>query len=228
MEITSFGVAIIETDSHLSKWLVEHGRLDIARDQLVHFKHLIPEGGVVVDLGACLGDHTATYSEFVGPTGVVYAFEPNPPAFECLRHNMQKYPNVMCFPLACGREPGRCSIETSTNLGMARVNPKGTGILVTTLDEMFPRTGARKVAFIKMDIEGFEPDAIAGATALLKRDRPALLIEVNRPVLTARNLTPEDIYRPLRELGYSIAVADPNATFEMDQIDIICIPTPRL
>jgi hypothetical protein len=35
------------------------------------------------------------------------------------------------------------------------------------------------VDFVKIDVEGFEPEALEGARAILERDRPAVLCEFN-------------------------------------------------
>ena len=88
MKLTKEGIAVIEGDNYLSADIIAQGRLDVARESLLQYQQHIPVGGVVVDVGACLGDFTATFSEFVGSTGRVWAFEPNAPVFDCLMHNM--------------------------------------------------------------------------------------------------------------------------------------------
>ena len=63
MKLTKEGVAIIEGDTYLSQDIINQGRLDVARDFLEQFRQYIPVGGIVVDVGACLGDYTATFAE---------------------------------------------------------------------------------------------------------------------------------------------------------------------
>ena len=51
---------------------------------------------------------------------------------------------------------------------------------MTTLDDFVLRDAQLpRVHFIKMDIEGFEPQAIAGARRLMDRDRPPFVMEFN-------------------------------------------------
>lgn len=221
MKLTSFGVAVVEGDTHLSKWIEQHGRLDIAREYLLQFREHIPEGGLVVDAGACLGDHTATYAEFVGLDGHVLAYEPNPVAFECLKHNMARFPNVRAMNAALGRDRGSVGVLSAPNLGASQVTT-GSKIPIVRIDDMW--RGDDRVAFLKIDVEGYEPDVIAGAMETLRRDRPVLLVEINAPILAQRGYTARDIIDPLESLGYTVKPAESHWTFDMPQIDVLCLP----
>lgn len=64
----------------LGGWEPEAQRLMV---QHVH------RGGVAYDVGANIGIHTLLMARLAGPTGRVYAFEPVPHLFECLRTNLQ-------------------------------------------------------------------------------------------------------------------------------------------
>lgn len=221
MTITEFGVAVVDGDTHLSKWIVQHGRLDIARNELLQFQRYIPMGGLVIDAGACLGDHTATYSEFVGPAGLVIAYEPNPAAFECLAFNMAKYPNVRAINAALGRETGRMGLVQNDNIGACRL--AGAGALpVERLDDA---RFDRPLSFMKIDVEGFEPNVIAGGMETLRRDRPVLLVEINHGCLSLNGCTADDVIRPLQELGYRVQPAESHWTMDLAQLDVLCLPT---
>lgn len=224
MKITDFNVAIVENDTHLSKWIVEQRRLDVAHDQIMNgFAQHIPRGGCVIDVGASLGDHTATYSNLVGPDGLVIAYEPNPVAYECLAHNMRAYPNVAVLCVALGAQSRFVSIEHATNhnLGMARVVARGGDgeIMMSTLDS--DMLGRPKVDFIKIDVEGYEPLVLAGARETLLRDHPVLLVEIQKEQLAKNGFGWMDVVRPLIAAGYDIQVQD-GMTFEDQQIDVLC------
>jgi FkbM family methyltransferase len=221
MKITNFGVAVVDGDTHLSKWIVEQGRLDIAEGFLNNFRRYIPNGGVVADIGACLGDHTASYSNFVGPSGAVHAFEPNPVALECLLHNMKAYKNVMVHGCALGASEGEVGCNRNDNLGMATI-VAGSGIKITTLDS--ESSGWSRLDFVKIDAEGYEFDILSGAQSTLSRLRPVMLIEVNQTVLRKQGKSSDDIYRTLRRLDYTYKPCEPHLSLQMDMVDVLCLP----
>jgi FkbM family methyltransferase len=209
---------------------MEHGRLDVADQYCRLFTRHIPFGGVVVDIGACLGDHTLSYLNMVGPAGIVHAFEPNVIAFECLGYNMRNHQNVILHSIALGSKSGRAFVSNygEPNLGATRLaftDMPQAPITVAALDDIaknWPR-----LAFMKIDAEGSEPDIIAGGLKTIRRLKPVILIEINRPILEARGKTTNDITGPLISLGYSIAPAEPHHSFKLDQVDALCIPSKK-
>ncbi len=53
-----------------------YGTLELATIRLL--QRLVRAGNVVADVGANIGYHTLILSRLVGPSGKVFAFEPNP------------------------------------------------------------------------------------------------------------------------------------------------------
>lgn len=202
IQVTPEGIWVVEGDTLSSEYIRCQGRLDVERAYIERFRPYVPEGGVVADIGACLGDHTATYSEFVGPRGQVHAFEPEGVALTCLRRNMERYPNVKVHGVALGRwnEPAALSYD-GLNLGSGHLTPDTSGLVdVVNLDAVaqdWPR-----LDFVKIDVEGYEPWVLEGAVETLSRLRPVLLIEINQTTLGWLGLKPEDVYEWLTVLGY--------------------------
>lgn len=223
MTITDFGVAVVEGDTHLSKWIVEQKRLAVAQEFIAQFEKHIPEGGVVVDVGACIGDHTETYAELVGPNGKVHAFEPHREAFDCLSFNMRKRRNVFCYPVGLGAESGQAVCNPSPNLGASQLEKSKHGpITVLTLDSIAFQWP--KLDFVKIDAEGWEPEILLGARKTLRRLRPVMLVELNRPVLKARGKTDEDLLSALKLLGYTAQPCEDRIPFDSPQLDLLCLP----
>ena len=75
--------------------------------------------------------------------------------------------------------------------------PFGERVPVTTLDRW---AGAMTVDLLKMDIEGAELEALAGAREVLARDRPDVLVQAYHPRDGARTL--ERCAALLGDLGY--------------------------
>ncbi len=224
MKLTKEGIAVIEGDNYLSADIIAQGRLDVAREWLEQYHKYIPEGGVVVDVGACLGDMTATFSEMVGLAGRVYAFEPNPPVLDCLLFNMSKYKNVSIYGNALGSSQTKASfIIDHHNIGASRLVVDGDGpIYLTTMDSIFDEH-LDQLDFMKIDAEGCEPYILDGAQETLKRFRPVMLIEVDQRALGFQRFTPTDVHVRLEMLGdYKFQ------RFAGAHGDILCVPKERV
>jgi len=221
MKITKEGLAVIEGDNYLSADIIAQGRLDVARESLLQYRQYIPEGGVVVDVGACLGDMTATFSEFVGPFGLVRAFEPNLEVADCLVYNLQALTNVLVFPFALGATKGQANIIVDhNNIGASYLHGINNGTVeVLPLDDI--AMGWHQLDFMKIDAEGWEPWVLAGAKETLKRLRPVLLVEIDQRALGFQNFIPADVHSRLDALGYDFP------RFDGAHGDILCVPKER-
>jgi FkbM family methyltransferase len=216
MKLTDQGIAIIEGDNYLSADIIAQGRLDVAREALLPYKQYIPEGGVVLDIGACLGDYTATFSEFVGPEGTVHAFEPNPLVYECLEYNMRSYPNVHCHTAALGAEDKAVGmVQDHNNIGASYVQP-GSGMRMMPLDRVALYWG--RIDFIKIDAEGCEPWVLEGAMHVLQLRKPVLLVEIDQRALSFQGFKPEDVHAQLDALSYTFE------RYSGTHGNILCVP----
>lgn len=222
MKILPSGLAVVESDSHLSRWIEEAGTLAVADKFLRQFAQYIPKGGVACDVGACLGDHTATYLSMVGPDGTVHAFEPNPEAYQCLAHNMAQHHNVCLYPIGLGGCTMQARVVPSPNLGACQLVPTDTGrIVIERLDEIAgPWT---RLDWLKLDCEGFECDVLAGAEATIRRLRPTMLIEVNRGILESRGRSAEGLVGQIQALGYAVQPAESVWSMDAEQVDVLCL-----
>jgi len=159
MNLTTFPdgttVATIEGDTHIGAWVIESQRLDHDQNMLPLLKMYIPEGGVVVDVGAYIGDHTVYYAQCVGPKGAVMALEPNAEAFDCLKYNTKHLPNVYAFNVAASDRPGHIGLTKDSNAGATHAT-EGHDIQCDAIDSM----GLSSCHFMKFDCEGMEPQAL--------------------------------------------------------------------
>jgi len=87
-----------------------------------------------------------------------------------------------------------------------RGGPQSTvQVPLTTLDAEWQALGKPPVTVVKIDVEGCELDVIAGASALISRDRPAIVLEWSAANLQAAGRQPDDLLRVCRGLGYAVA-----------------------
>jgi FkbM family methyltransferase len=156
----------------------------------------VAPGDVAYDLGANFGIFTTFLARLVGPSGHVYAFEPLPHIMSELRANVASngQTNVEFVPAAVADEVGTATFHLGHQLGSGHLGAdthwhpdagEPVSVPVVTLDDVVAR-GSRPPTFLKMDIEGAEGAALAGARTLLRTHRPVLAIEVHSPELGDR------------------------------------------
>ena len=147
-----------------------------AMDRL--YAQFVRPGDLVFDIGAHVGDRIASFRRLGAR---VVAAEPQPALVKTLRLLYGLNRNVTIEPVAIGREAGE--IELSVNVDNPTVSTASADFIaaaagapgwqgqnwdkrlrvpVTTLDALIVRHGVP--AFIKIDVEGFEAEALAGLT----------------------------------------------------------------
>src|ERR1700690_1657558 len=79
------------------------------------FDRLLEEGMTIVDAGANIGFYSLQAARKVGPSGKVYAFEPEPANFALLKKNieMNGYANIRAFPEALAEKKRRVPLYMS-------------------------------------------------------------------------------------------------------------------
>ncbi len=150
------------------------------------FARIVRPGDVVVEAGANIGAHTLHLSRLARDAGRVLAFEPQRRIFQILNANLmiQNRRNVEPWPCCLGAEAGAIEfpdvpLDAPGNFGgIGRATPASARrrVEVRTLDGF----GLDACRFLKVDVEGAEPDVIAGAMATISAHRPVLCIEADR------------------------------------------------
>lgn len=156
------------------------------------FKKYVKPGSVALDIGAHIGTHTLNLSRLVGPEGLVHAFEPQVKMFTELAINMHlnKCENVVLHPCALGHEEKWITMWTPPEEWTKRFGPdlvnEGHGTVKELLGDESERAQMKKLdslelnnlSFIKMDVEGFEMEVIAGGIETIKRNKPVMIVEI--------------------------------------------------
>lgn len=134
---------------------------------------------VFVDCGAYDGDSVREFLRRRGDTfGRIIALEPDPKNIARLYASLSDYPDsvrnrVEAIPVAAGSRRGKARFDASGTVGSSVGSDGGIEVDIATLDETLE---GRAASYIKMDIEGSEPEAIAGAIRILRTDAPVLAI----------------------------------------------------
>jgi FkbM family methyltransferase len=169
-------------------------RFHWAEPELNGLEAVVRRGDTVLDIGAALGMYTVPLADLVGPDGRVFSFEPQRRGVFTVRllrlltgarrgltrrialgpregHGHIVVPFLRGFPIF-----GHGHIAAVSDEGGHRIRRSSTRI--DTVDSWCARHGLDRIAFIKIDVEGFEPLVIEGARGVIDRDRPSLLLEI--------------------------------------------------
>ena len=184
-------------------------------------------GDCFIDVGANVGYFSLLFARLVGPTGRVFALEPDPRNFDLLRRNIERngYSNVTAVPVALSRESGRQKFSRSPHnfadhcLGDGLGQREKIEVEVVRLDDLFPGP-AKRVNLLKLDIQGAEFAAIDGAREVLRANPDIVLLTEFWPDGMRRfGDDPEKYLETLRALGFSLRLVGGRSRPELRPID---------
>lgn len=157
------------------------------------FRALATGSDVVLDVGANIGCTALLFGELAKK---VYAFEPSPTTFAFLEKNVAhaSQTNVIPLNIGLGDEPGEfpltnwpsnrtgAFISTQTQASAGHVVEK---VVIRKVDEFVKSMNLTNIDFIKIDVEGFEGHVLRGATDMLQKNKPVVVLELNHWCLNA-------------------------------------------
>jgi FkbM family methyltransferase len=156
--------------------------------EVAFVRGLLRSGQIVCDIGANVGYYTVQMARWVGPTGHIYAFEPDARNLARLRANLalNDLHNVTVMPCALSDRAGTATLTVArdgalTTLGTdtgAELEPVISQQTVTTrtLDSALASACVAQVDFVKLDVQGAERLVLAGARRTLGQAAPLVLL----------------------------------------------------
>src|SRR5260221_141330 len=169
---------------------------------------ILKEGSVVLDIGANCGQFSlklaATLRRQHTQQFVIHAFEPNPDIFELLTANLAMNPelsqHVFCHPLALGNETGEMTLAYNpANSGGGSIARDQSlakfhySVRMERLDHTVEALSIANIDFIKVDVEGFEPEVLLGARSVIDKYHPWLYVEITPAWFQGRGHTMEHV-----------------------------------
>lgn len=174
-------------------------------------KQAIRPGMTFVDVGANIGYFAVMASRMVGPSGKVYAVEPSPKSIALLEKNLalHKASNVTVLKVGAGDKTATMTLQLTAEqqndslfaipaysraIGTTEVQIERLDTLISTAD------------MVKMDVQGFEIEALDGMTGIIERS-PGLkfLVEWHAVGLEAAGHDPEELLDWFLSHGLTIA-----------------------
>jgi FkbM family methyltransferase len=140
-------------------------------------------GDCAVDVGANIGLHTLAMSSACGPNGRVLAVEPDPRNLRVCRRNLKinGRHNVEVLPVAASDRTGTIKLYLSKdNRGDHRVYDPGDhrqtlNVTAIPLTEVLADRDLQP-RLVKIDVQGWESNVLAGALLALRGQQPLVLI----------------------------------------------------
>ncbi|AEG91973.1 FkbM family methyltransferase [Ramlibacter tataouinensis] len=208
-EFKGFNIWVNLADSYIS-FGVLHDRWE--EHEVEFMLSCLQPGDGMIDAGANIGVFTLQAAAKVGSRGRVYAFEPMNKTYDMLARSVKANgleDRCVIHNVGLGSTRGIGSFhlsEHATNPGSSYVSMESGGdqISIVPIDVM---AYDRPIRFLKMDVEGFEPHVVAGATATIRRHRPMILTEFfPRSLRLIGGSSGRQYVRQLEELGYSMTL----------------------
>src|SRR5579872_247824 len=169
-------------------------------------KRLVRPGDCVIEVGSNIGAHTVGLAKAAGPSGRVYAFEPQRPCYALLNAQiaLNELTNVFSFCQGVGKARSQMwlppvNYNARGNFGgVSLLNEPGQGSEPTEVITLDEQLGQAPCTLLKIDVEGMEEDVVRGALDLIRKRHPLLYLENDR-VEKSRSLV-----ALLLELGYRL------------------------
>lgn len=195
------------------QWRIFYGIRDNAL--LMAKKYLVADS-VILDIGANFGGFSlrlATYACTHKYANVqVHAFEPNLIIFKRYQDNLVLNPvlanMVHVHPVGLGSQSSERSFKYDlVNTGAGRVMNEIDGaakmVTIKRLDDFIEALNPPKISFIKLIVEGFEPEVFEGGWNTIRKYAPPIFFEVTPEWYAENNSSLEKILNRLIPLGYT-------------------------
>ncbi|MCV7214194.1 FkbM family methyltransferase [Mycobacterium crocinum] len=193
-------------------WVFQEWEPDLTR----FIASRVGPGDVFVDVGANIGYYTLLAARSMGAGGCTVAVEASPAMFDELRRNVaadEFGDHVRLVNKAAAAEPGTLTVFAgpSGNAGMTTtLATRGLNVESTVeamrLDQMLTPAEIASIRLIKIDVEGAEPDVLAGMGDLIASLRPdaEIVVELSPQWWPDTGLRPIDVLRPFIDAGFNV------------------------
>jgi FkbM family methyltransferase len=170
-----------DEEEHSQKWWAKNAFYEISMlDWIRRHYH----GGTFIDVGSCIGNHTIYFALFCDAR--VLSIEP---VTDCVAHQICNIElngimdRVILEQCAVSDRPSRGRMEDTapdwhhTVMMHQLVEDPAGDVEVRPLDSIVEQYQLADVTLVKIDVEGYELQALRGAQNLINAQRPVLFIE---------------------------------------------------
>jgi FkbM family methyltransferase len=211
----------------LYSFLYKFFKLYIDRHEISLLNRLIKKGDVVLDIGANIGFYTKIFSKLVGKNGKVICFEPDTLNYSRLKNAIRSNANVIHKNKAIGSYDGKLVLYQSDELNVDHrtYRPEkytnSYSVDVVSIDNHLIDI-LDKINFIKIDIQGFEHEAIKGMNNLLLKNKEIKLLTEFWPYgLKQSGSSALQYFNYLIDLKFNIFLLEKNTLLKLDEKKVV-------
>lgn len=187
------------------------------------WKELCKKSDVIFDVGANNGLYSLVAGK-ANPAATIHAFEPLAPIFNRLKENIDlNGVKVNLHRIALGDAAGEVNIyaarTVSDTFDQASLNEnhfKGKKVLqipivIKKMSSVIEDNRIDRIDLMKIDVETFEPNVLAGMGDFLKKYRPTMLVEV------LNEKVGEQVFQLVKDCQYKFYRIDEKKGYELCQ-----------
>ncbi|NOY97805.1 MAG: FkbM family methyltransferase [Chloroflexi bacterium] len=188
--------------------------------ELHFFQEYCRDDMVLVDVGANIGLYSSLAIHTLNSKGRIIALEPHPESHALLQKNVRtnieqrgtdQAPRVDMFMLAASAENGTRHLsmnpdnKADNRLSDAPENWQSVSVEARSLDALLAEAGIEQVNFVKMDVQGYEQNVLAGFKETLRRSEQVILMTEFWPKgLHAAGGDARTYLQTLADLGFTL------------------------
>lgn len=157
----------------------------------------------LVDVGAAIGDTVLLIeANCPGAVSEYVCVDGDREFFQYLENNLSHLAHCRCLnqQLSRGQRLEKSLVRTHGGTASAQ----GSDLVAAQpLDDLLGSKGIGPIDVLKIDVDGFDGEVLAGATAILRRDRPAVIFEWHPTLCTQTGNDYLTHFHTLSEAGYT-------------------------
>ena len=170
----------------------------------VTIEYLRSIGKTIIHSGGGFGDFLPALRD----CDKVFVFEPNQLMYQslCETIRLNSLTNIEISPKAIGNHDGFAFLKTVDQNGLemgprSEVAKSGDKVEMVKLDSIIPKDC--EISVIHLDLEGYEFEALRGASEIINRDKPIIILEIDQRAVDYNNFMESIDYRPYKQLIYN-------------------------
>jgi FkbM family methyltransferase len=193
-------------ENQIERMILDTGEWEVWESSIV--RSYVKPNFVVLDVGANIGYFSFLMSKLVGSKGQVHCFEPTSYGYNRMMKNIKLNAHLPVENLRLNKKGLLAEICTKNEALESRfsqrvlANSEPETMVFTTIDDYCVEHAVNKVDFIKIDVDGYDFEAMKGAVNTLTASRPVVLAEFCQRVLESKGSNVSDYISFFIDNGY--------------------------